>query len=67
MQWFNCSFGTFLANMVSLGVNSCLSTASYGVDSSGRYSIENRQTKQIENICKEHVPNVILELSGKIR
>ena len=23
--------------------------------------------KQIENICKEHVPNVILELSGKIR
>ena len=21
--------------------------------------------KQIENICKEHVPNVILELSGK--
>ena len=23
--------------------------------------------KQIENISKEHVPNVILELSGKIR
>ena len=22
---------------------------------------------QIENICKEHVTNVILELSGKIR
>ena len=21
--------------------------------------------KQIENICKEHVPNVILELTGK--
>ena len=33
-----------LANMVSLGVNLCLSTASYGVDSSGRYSNENRQT-----------------------
>ena len=28
--------------MVSLGVNLCLSTASYGVDSSGRYSNENR-------------------------
>ena len=23
--------------------------------------------KQIENICKEHVPNVIPELSGKFR
>ena len=51
--------------MVSFGVNLCLSTASCGVDSSGHYSNENRQ-KQIENICKEHVPNVILELSGKI-
>ena len=30
--------------MVSLGVNLCLSTASYDVDSSGRYSNENRQT-----------------------
>ena len=50
--------------MVSLGVNLCLSAARYGVDSSGRYSNEN---KQIENIFKEHVPNMILELSGKIR
>ena len=51
--------------MVSLGVNLCLSTASYGVDSSGRYSNENRQTNRKHS--KEHVPNVILELSGKIR
>ena len=25
-----------------------------------------KTNKQIENICKEHVPNVVLELSGKI-
>ena len=34
------------ANMVSLGVNLCLSAASYGVDSSSRYSNENRQTNR---------------------
>ena len=50
--------------MVSLGVNLCLSTASYGVDYLGRYSNENRQKNRKH---KEHVPNVILELSGKIR
>ena len=44
--------------MVSLGVNLGLIL---------RVITLMKTDEQIENICKEHVPNVILELSGKIR
>ena len=49
--------------MVSLGINLSLSTASFIL----RVVTAMKTDKRIENICKEHVTNVILELSGKIR
>jgi len=64
MLWSNCSFGTILPiRFHSVLIYVCLQLAMVIL----RIVTPLKTDKQIENICKEHVPNVILELSGKIR
>ena len=65
LQWSSCSFGTILPIWFhSVLIYVCLQLAMVLIL---RVVTPMKTDKQIENICKEHVPNVILELSGKIR
>ena len=63
LQWSSCSFGTILPIWFhAVLIYVCLQLAMVLIL---RVVTSMKTNKQIENICKEHVPNV-LELSGKI-
>ena len=65
LQWSSCSFGTILPIWFHLVlIYLCLQLAMVLIL---RVVTSMKTDKQIENKCKEHVTNVILELSGKIR